>query len=344
MDRLGAVVVASTLLWAVVGCRGARSTPPSAPAPAARAVPPAATPATATSAAPPTTAPAAAPAEVAPCSGPGYAAGPALAPIRGQAPFTVTFNCLWPEKTRLEIALARTETAPLARAATASLLRAVWAQLHAKLGKRFPRTVQLCLFRSGTRGWASDPLGCMKQGYEPEAEEGEEDEVELHLAGPVDSATWVAALSKTWGRALPRAHRPRLAVDAGRRELRVTYPYPDPPPGARAALSYADAVVPFFAVAYRFYPPATDLQALTFVGTWRGKPVVTVRVPDEQTFLRMNPWPMRERLAQAKVPYEPGAQRTPAEAATIGRAYREALARLPAGSVTIDPSAVAAAP
>ena len=343
MDRIGAAVVISTLVLACSGCKGSRpaTAPPRAPAAQAPAPPAAKAAATVATAPAAVTAATAATAEVAPCSGPGYATGPALKPIHGQAPFTVTFNCLWPTKTRLEIALARTDTAPLARNATASLLRAVWAQLHARLGKRFPRTVQLCLFRAGTKGWANDPLGCMKQGYEPEAEEGEEDEVELHVAGPVDSAQWVATLSKTYGRALPRAHRPRLAFDDTRRELEVTYPYTDAP-GAK--VSFTDALVPFFAVAYRFYPPVTDLQALTFVGTWKGKPVVRVHVADEQTFLRMDPWPMRERFAQAKVPYEPGARRTPEQAAMIGRAYRAALARLPPGSVTIDASAVAAAP
>jgi hypothetical protein len=317
------VVLAAVALALVAGgCRRE--------APARAASPPAAAPTPVAAA--PVVEPAVAPAPPAaePCSGPGYTRGPALTSLPGLPPFTVTFDCMWPTRTRLEIALARTDAAPAGRAQIEAVLHGAWRELHARLGRAFPHTVQLCLFPAGARGWGPDALGCLKQGYEPDGEEGEEDEVEMHVSAPPDPAEVARTLARAYGRGLDAAHRPRFAVDEAHHELTVTWPYRTDP------LSFAEATVPLFAIAFRFYPVSTALHGLRFVGVARGRTVVDVHIPDEATFLRMNPWPMREALAHDRVPYEPASARTPQQSDALVTAYRAALARLPAGSVTLN--------
>ncbi|HEX3853270.1 MAG TPA: hypothetical protein VHW01_20040, partial [Polyangiaceae bacterium] len=128
-------------------------------------------------------------------------------------------------------------------------------------------------------------------------------------------------------------------VDAANRELKVVYPYLKQGTDRGAEqLTYGDAIVPFFSFAFDFYPPETELGALTFVGMWNGKPALTVHVPDLDTFLSMDPWPVRERLTTAGIPLGPNDARTPEQNAILIQEYTTTLAKLPKGSVVVGVS------
>jgi hypothetical protein len=71
---------------------------------------------------------------------------------------------------------------------------------------------------------------------------------------------------------------------------------------------------------------------------WNGKPALTVHVPDLDTFLSMDPWPVRERLTTAGIPLGPNDARTPEQNAILIQEYTTTLAKLPKGSVVVGVS------
>jgi len=99
-----------------------------------------------------------------------------------------------------------------------------------------------------------------------------------------------------------------------------------------------DVALPFFAVAWEFYPPKTALSALTFQGVTNGKTLLRVHLRDLDAFLAMQPWAVRQRLGEAHVPYALGATRTDEQNALIRKELEAALAKLPQGSVVVEPS------
>jgi hypothetical protein len=271
----------------------------------------------------------------APCSSPGYGPGPELSADAGLPSFVVLFNCLWPSHQRMEMSVALSR--PAKRAEVEALLRSLWKGLQGRMGKDFPETAKLCVFAPHTT--ISDaPLGCVREGYEPEGEPGEEG-ADLRIDMRPEPADVADGLAKAFGKRFVGTNRPRVTFDAARKELTMVYPYLDEGKDHWATKpSYVDATLPFFVFAWEFYPPKSDLSALTFVGTWKGKALLRVHLRDLDTFLAMKPWAVRQRLGEAHIPYGLGATRSEEQNAAVRKELEAALANLPAGSVVLEPS------
>jgi hypothetical protein len=274
---------------------------------------------------------------MAPCSGPGYARGPdpqagAEAPL-----FTVLFNCLWPSHERMEISVVL--ALPAKRAEVAALLHALWEGLETRMGKTFPATVKVCVL-SPKATLSSPPLGCLRKGYEPEGEEGEgAEEEELRIDMPPAPDELAASFRDGFGRVFTGPRRAEVKLDEVKGEYAMTYPYVDYVTNDWAARpSYVSVVLPFFLFAWNFYPPKTESKAMRFTGAWRDKTLLEVRLTDLKTFLAMDPWGGRERLAAAKIPLGVGAFRTAEQDARVHKELAAALSKLPPGSVVVDPS------
>jgi hypothetical protein len=274
---------------------------------------------------------------IAPCSGPGYGPGPELRADAG-ALFITLFNCLWPSHQRMEMSVALTRRAK--RKDVEGLLHGLWKDLEARMGKDFPETAKLCVFAPGS-GISDTPLGCIRKGYEPEGEPGEE-EADLRIDMRPEPAELAEELTHAFGKRFVGSHRPRATFDQARAEITMAYPYLDGGTDRWSAKpSYVDVVLPFFAVAWEFYPPKSEVSALTFVGASNGKTLLRVHLRDLKAFLAMDPWAVRQRLGEGHVPYSLGAlgaPRTPEQSATLRREFEAALAKLPAGSVALEPS------
>jgi hypothetical protein len=274
-------------------------------------------------------------ASVAPCSSPGYGPGPELSADAGHPSFVVLFNCLWPSHQRMEISLAL--AVPAKRGEIERLLRGLWKNLQTSMGKDFPETVKLCVFAPHTT-ISDTPLGCIRKGYEPEGEPGEE-EADLRIDMRPEPADIADGVAKLLGKGFVGANRPRATFDAAKHELTVVYPYMDAGTDRWATKpSYVDVVIPLFVLAWDFYPPKSDLTALTFEGTWKGMSLLRVHLRGLDDFLAMRPWAVRQRLGEAHIPYALGAARTDEQNAAIRRELAAALASLPKGLVTIEPS------
>jgi hypothetical protein len=270
------------------------------------------------------------------CYGPGYGPAPAPQPAADAVPFAVRFNCLWPSRQRMEIAVSLESAGK--RPDVEKLLHVLWEQLEAGMGKAFPEIVNLCVLPAGVTAWTDKPLGCISKGYEPEGPEAGEEEEEMRIDMPEEPATWAASLTKSYAKRFLGSRKPRVTFDEARGELKVVYSYVDGADQWAPRLSLADAALPLFALAWDFYPPKTALRSLVFEGVWKGKPVVRVSIPDLQTFLAMDPWPIRERLDEAQIPFDPGARRTPAQDAVVGAELAQALGKLPRAGVVLDPA------
>jgi hypothetical protein len=269
----------------------------------------------------------------APCSSPGYGPGPEPRAEKGSPPFAVVFNCLWPTHARMEmsVSLAR----PAKRAEVEGLLRSLWARLKSKMGKDFPETAKVCVLAKGATV-SNAPLGCIKDGYEPEGEPGEE-EADLRVDMALEPVEVADALQVALGKGFKRTRRPRVVTEPARSDLTVLYPYVDEGAHvARAKPSYVDVALPFFVAAWEFYPPKTDVSALEFQGVWNEKTLLRVRVRDLATFLAMQPWAVRQRLDEAHIPLAPGARRTDQQNAVLRDELKGALAKLPEGNVHLD--------
>jgi mono/diheme cytochrome c family protein len=267
------------------------------------------------------------------CASPGYGPGPDPSAARGLPPFVVLFNCLWPAHDRLEVSVALTH--PARRAEVEALLKSLWGGLKARMGKEFPEATQVCVLPEGAT-IADGPLGCMKEGFEPEGEPGE-DEPDLQITMRADPTEAADLLRAALAKALPDDRSPRVTYEPARREVSVLDAHADVGRGASGAKpSYVDAVLPLFVAAWEFYPPRADVAALSFRGVWKGEPLVRVRVADLAAFLAMDPWAVRERLLEANIPLAPGAARTDEQTAVLRGELEHALAKLPAGSVSVD--------
>jgi hypothetical protein len=267
-----------------------------------------------------------------PCSEPGFGPGPELHATEELLAFDVTHDCLFPGNSRLEIALNLRQKDRPRRAQVDALLRDLFQQMRAAAGTRVPELTHICVFAAGTVEW-KDPYGCL----EFEADEGPEGELAVRLDLPFEPDEWAKTFAASHTEGFIGSIRPRVTVDGARSELTIVYPYVEKGTDRWATrLTVPGAVIPFFPLLYDFYPPRTELETFVFVGTWKGKPVLTVRVADLKAFLSMDPWPIRERMAQARIPIDPDAERTAEQNATLGREYTEALAKLPPGSVVVD--------
>ncbi len=276
-------------------------------------------------------------APMAPCSSPGYGPGPELKSAAGQPSFVSHFNCLWPSHQRLEISVSLLQRAK--RAQVEGLLQSLWKDLKATMGDGFPETVKLCVFAPDTSVLEGAALGCIRKGYEPEGEPGEE-EADLRIDMPPEPAEWASWLGNSFGKRFVGAHRPRVTFDPSQSELTMVYPYVQEGTDAWAAHpSYVDVTLPFFALAWQFYPPRTTLSALTYEGVWKGKTLLRVHLRDLKAFLAMDPWGVRERLNEARLPIEIGAPRSSEQSAAIQKELEVALAKLPKGSVVQPPPA-----
>jgi mono/diheme cytochrome c family protein len=264
----------------------------------------------------------------APCSSPGYGPGPEPQIEKGP-PFVVIFNCLWPSKQRMEISVALTRVAK--RAEIESLLRGLWKNLGARMGKAFPETAKLCAYAPGAT--ISDaPLGCVRKGYEPEGEPGEE-EADVRIDMRPEPTEVAEALERTLRSAGARA--PTVSFDATRSEVAVGVRYEDGEPSVPP--SDADALLPLFIAAWDFYPSKSDATALSFGGVFHGRPIARVRIPNVGAFIAMDPWGVRRRLEEAGVPLALGRKRTAEQDSVLRDELRGAIAKLPRGSVALAP-------
>jgi len=267
-----------------------------------------------------------------PCSDPGFGPGPELRAARGLLPFEVTHDCVFPAHERLEIGVNLKDARRPRRAEVESLLQALFEEVKTAEGDDLPDFVHICAYPAGTVVW-KDAYGCL----EFDADEGLEGELDLHLDLPFDPSEWAKRFAARHGHGFTGSRKVEVSVDEARRELKVVYPYVEKGTDRWAErLTYGDAAIAFFPMVFDFYPPQTDLQALTFVGLWKGKPALTVRVADLDAFLSMAPWPIRERMATAGIPLGANDARTPDQNATLAEEYRSALAKLPRGSVVVD--------
>jgi hypothetical protein len=239
-----------------------------------------------------------------PCSASGYREGPALHRAPGDLAFEVFQNCLWPGDARLAIGVHLTGRTPPGRSQVGSLLEHLWAQARSGLGARFPRHVQICAFdRPG--GWSTDFVGCLTRGFEPMAEDEEttdagEEVPELENRARFSPVEEAERIENVLAAGFSGPRRPRVAADAARHRLVVTYPFVAPATGRWLARpGCADAIASFLQAAWTFYPVTTELTAFEFEGVWRDRPLLGVEVPSEAAFLAMDPWPLRERLGRA---------------------------------------------
>jgi hypothetical protein len=241
---------------------------------------------------------------------------------------------MFPTHQRLEIGLNLKGASRPRRGELEILLRSLFDQVKTVEGNDIPEFVHICAYPAGTVVW-KDAYGCL----EFDADEGPEGELDTHMNLPFDPAEWAQNLAVRHSQEFTGSRKVEITVNEANRELKVAYPYVEKGTDRWTEhLTYGDATIPFFPFAFDFYPPQTDLTALTFVGVWKGKPALTVRVPDLDTFLSMTPWPIRERMAIAGIPIGPNDPRTPEQNAALVEEYTAALAKLPKGNVVVDRS------
>jgi hypothetical protein len=252
----------------------------------------------------------------------------------GLLAFDVTHDCMFPGNARLEIAVTLRQSERPARAEVESLLRALFDQIRAATAPAVPDLAHVCAFPAGTTD-GQGAYGCVAF----EGDEGPEGELAVHVEVPFAPAEWVASFAANHSQRFLGGLRPQVAADTASGAVVVTYPFLDRDGSAPAPrLTLADAAIDLFPWLFDFFPAKTDVPGITFVGAWRGRTVLTVRIANADDFLAMNPWPIRERMAAAGIPTDPAASRTAAQDAILGREYLAALRRLPRGSVVVDPS------
>jgi mono/diheme cytochrome c family protein len=275
------------------------------------------------------TATAAAQGQGAPCSAPGFGHGPQLRSVEGGLAFDVTHDCMFPGNDQLEIVLDVRQPERPTRAQVDALLRGALAQVRSATGERMPELTHI----SAVSADGKTPYGRL----ELDADEGPEGELAVLLQIPFEPAEWAATLGASHSAGLPDTLRPEVTFDAARSEIAVRIPFAEPGTDRGSErVTVARAAIRLFPWLFDFYPPKTDVQAITLTGVWKGRPVVTIHVADLPTFLSMDPWPIRERMAAAGIPIDPAAVRNPEQVVTLGREYARALARLPKGSVVLD--------
>jgi Cytochrome C oxidase, cbb3-type, subunit III len=264
-----------------------------------------------------------------PCSDPGFTPGPTLHPTSG-LPFEVTHDCMFPGNDRLEVVLNVQQPQRPARTQVDVLLRDLLAQVRSATGDRMPELTHISALSSD---------GKTSYGrLELDADEGPEGELSVMLQIPFEPSEWATRFATSHARGF-LAVRPSAAVDASGTAIAITFPFVEAGTDAWSRrVTLAHAAIRLFPWLFDFYPPRTDLQAVTFTGIWRGRPVLTVRIADLRTFLTMDPWAIRERMAAAGIPIDPEAARTPAQEEALAAEYLRALAKLPKGSVIVDPT------
>jgi len=265
------------------------------------------------------------------CTDPGFGPGPDLRPLDDGLAFEVTHNCMFPGNDQLEIVVRLTKSDVPKRAQVDGLLRGLLVQVQSGTAGRMPELTHINAFSADGKNHYGR--------LELDGDEGPQGEMEIYLDAPFDADEWSRAFAASHSAGFVGASKPEVSVDHEKQEITVTYPFIDPgserwSERVTATRAYIEAFPWFF----DFYPPRTDVQAMSFIGVRKGKPVFTVHIKDLQTFLAMDPWPIRERMAAAGIPIEPTVRRTPAQDAVLGSEYAHALARLPKGSVVIDRS------
>lgn len=248
----------------------------------------------------------------APCSEPGFARGPELHAIEGALPFEVTHDCMFPGQTRLEVAVNVAANERPKRGQVDVLLRDLLEQVRRATAPALPELVHICAFPADTVD-GTGRYGCL----ELESDEGPSGELSVQIDLPFEAAEWLPSFAASHSGG-------RVALDEANHEVVVTIALP---PGER--VSRARAAVYAFPWIFDFYPPKTEARALTVRVARDGEAVLTVRVADRDAFLAMDPWPIRERMAAAHVPLDPGASRTPEQEAMLEQAYASALSKLP---------------
>jgi len=238
----------------------------------------------------------------------------------------VTHDCMFPGNDQLEVVLNVRQQARPTRAQVDALLRSALAQVRSAAGGRMPELTHISAVSADGR----TPYGRL----ELDADEGPEGELAVLLQIPFDPAEWASMFAASHSRGSPGSE---ATFEEVRSEVAVRIPLvelgADRGSGHAAVARAAIQVFPWL---FDFYPPRTDVQAVTLTGVWKGRPAITIHVADLRTFLSMDPWPIRERMAAAGIPIEPDAARTPEQEVTLGREYARALAKLPKGSVVLD--------
>jgi mono/diheme cytochrome c family protein len=265
------------------------------------------------------------------CSDPGFGPGPDLHPTDGGVPFEVAHNCMFPGNDRLEVVVHVPADAPPKRAQIDGLLRNLLDQVRNATGERMPELTHINAFSADGKSHYGR--------LELDGDEGPRGELEIFLNVPFDAAEWSTTFAASHSTGFLGPTKPEVGVDLVKPEITVKYPFMDAGTDhwserVTATRAYIEA----FPWLFDFYPPRTEVQAVTFIGMRKGTPVFTVHVADLRTFLSMNPWPIRERMAAAGIPLEPIATRTPAQDAVLGQEYALALAKLPKGSLVVDRS------
>jgi mono/diheme cytochrome c family protein len=255
-------------------------------------------------------------AQATPCSEPGFSRGPELRAIAGGLPFDVTHDCLFPGQTRLEVAVNVAQNERPRRGQVDALLRGLLEQVRDAPPTTVPDLVHICAFPAGTVD-GTGRYGCL----ELESDEGPSGELSVQIDLPFEASEWLRSFAASHAGG-------RVALDDAKNEVDVTVDLPE------GCFTQAGAGVHAFPWIFDFYPPKTEVRALTIRAVRRGTAVLTVHLADVDAFLAMNPWPIRERMAAAGVPLEPDAARTPEQEAMLEKEYATALAELPKGSVT----------
>lgn len=257
-----------------------------------------------------------APREETPCSEPGFARGPALHAIEGELPFEVKHDCMFPGQARLEVAVNLAQPGTPRRGQVDALLRALLDQVRRATEPALPELVHVCAYPAGTVD-GTGRYGCLAF----ESDEGPSGELSVQIDLPFEPSEWLPSFAA--------AHQGgRVTLDDAKSEVEVTVDLADEP------LTLGRAAVRAFPWLFDFYPAKTQAHALTVKGVREGRVVLTIHVTDVDAFLAMDPWPIRERMAAAQVPLDPGAARTPGQEAMLEKEYVTALAKLPRGSVT----------
>ena len=255
-----------------------------------------------------------------PCSEPGFGPGPELHVVDGGLPFDVTHDCMFPAHARLEITANLRQTDRPRRAQVDALLRELLAQVKHAEGDGMPELTHICVFARGTTS-GEGAYGCLQL----EADEGPQGELAVQVDLPFEAEEWARTFAEARTRNWTGSLRPTVRIDAVSGRIEVVYPFD----ALGQTVTVAQAAVHLFPWLFDFYPPRTELQAITVVGVAKGKTVLEIRVADLTTFLAMDPWAIRERMAAAGIPIEPGAARSPAQEAVLEAEYVRALAKLP---------------
>lgn len=271
-----------------------------------------------------------------PCSDPGFGPGPTLHATGSGLPFEVTHDCMFPGNDRLEVVVNVQQPQRPERTQVDALLRELLAQVRSATGDRMPELTHISALSSD---------GKTSYGrLELDADEGPEGELSVMVQIPFEPSEWATTFATSHARGFLTI-RPSAAVDASGTAIAISFPFVQAGTDAWSPrVTLAHAAIRLFPWLFDFYPPRTDLQAVTFTGIWKGRPVLTVHVADLRTFLTMDPWAIRERMAAAGIPIEPDAARTPAQEETLATEYLRALAKLPKGSVIVDPTLRGTAP